>query len=719
MNFKQAVPVWGQGLETEKNITLGFVTPCPAAADGVLRVATSGFYRVFVNGVFVFYGPVRCAHGHFRVDEIPLGGWLTQPENHVAVEVVNYYVTGYGALQQPGFIRMELEAGGAILAATGSWQALRLTERVRKMQRYSFQRPFAESYHLHPDTYAWRVGGVSPDAAAQPTEETAAGVLLPRELALHSFPTVAPERVLSRGRLTVGALPDNPKRDRSLLEIREEYHGFPLQELELIVTDEIQRFRYEPLQPADAPYSGCTRLTAGEQEILALPGERTGFPAMDIRCAEKTMLWFLFDEVLTPKGEVDALRMGCANAIRLELEPGTYHFQGMEPVGFRYFKLVCTEGAAKVTDFQLVEVAHPLDTAVTLSSDDPREQAVFRAAWQTFRQNAADLFTDCPTRERAGWLCDSYFIGRSAQFFTDDTRMERQFLENFLLNDRFAHLPEGMLPMCYPSDHVDGCFILNWALWYVAELWDYRQRTGDEALVQQAKPAMERLYAYLKTVENADGLLHHLPSWAFVEWSDASDYVQDINYPTNMTYAYAQRALGALYHDADATARGEALTRLIRERSFNGEFFIDNEVYNEQGVPVRTENCSETCQYHAFFFGIATPESHPALWKTLTTEFGPRRQELGLYPHVRPANAFTGNFLRLESLLRFGEYDRCREEVTGYFAELARRTGTLWEMMTATASCNHGFASYAACLLHDAITRRYPYAQLGAVPDEA
>ena len=62
MNFKQAVPVWGQGLEKEKNITLGFVTPCPAA-DGVLRVATSGFYRVFINGVFVFYGPVRAFPG--------------------------------------------------------------------------------------------------------------------------------------------------------------------------------------------------------------------------------------------------------------------------------------------------------------------------------------------------------------------------------------------------------------------------------------------------------------------------------------------------------------------------------------------------------------------------------------------------------------------------------------------------------------------------------
>ena len=29
-----------------------------------------------------------------------------------------------------------------------------------------------------------------------------------------------------------------------------------------------------------------------------------------------------------------------------------------------------------------------------------------------------------------------------------------------------------MLPMCYPSDHNDGVFIPNWAMWFVVQLKD-------------------------------------------------------------------------------------------------------------------------------------------------------------------------------------------------------------------------------------------------------
>ena len=51
--------------------------------------------------------------------------------------------------------------------------------------------------------------------------------------------------------------------------------------------------------------------------------------------------------------------------------------------------------------------------------------------------------------------------------------MEQNFFENFLLPDRFEHLPPGMLPMCYPADHNDGVFIPNWSLWFVVQLEEY------------------------------------------------------------------------------------------------------------------------------------------------------------------------------------------------------------------------------------------------------
>ena len=110
----------------------------------------------------------------------------------------------------------------------------------------------------------------------------------------------------------------------------------------------------------------------------------------------------------------------------------------------------------------------------------------------------------------------------------------------------------------------------------------------------------------------------------------------------------------------------------------------------------RTANTTEVCQYYAFFFGIATPQSHPELFKVLCEKFGPQRKQTGAYPEVAFANAFIGNYLRLEILFREGLYTQVLEEIKGYFTGMADRTGTLWEHDQEKASCNHGFASHIA-----------------------
>ena len=70
--FEMAKPVWLKGLSGEKNITAGFYARVDNVARATLKVATSGFFRVFVDGAFVHYGPARAAHGFFRVDEVAL-----------------------------------------------------------------------------------------------------------------------------------------------------------------------------------------------------------------------------------------------------------------------------------------------------------------------------------------------------------------------------------------------------------------------------------------------------------------------------------------------------------------------------------------------------------------------------------------------------------------------------------------------------------------------
>lgn len=279
--------------------------------------------------------------------------------------------------------------------------------------------------------------------------------------------------------------------------------------------------------------------------------------------------------------------------------------------------------------------------------------------------------------------------------------IEKTFLENYLLPERFDFLPDGMLPMCYPADHFDGNYIPNWAMWFVLELEDYQARTGDAAFVQAFRERVYALLRWFEGYENADGLLEKLPGWVFLEWSHANQLVQDINFPTNMLYARTLDAVSRLFDDRAAADKAAGLRERIRARSFDGAFFTDNEVYKD-GRPISTGERTETCQYYAFFTQTATPETYPELWRILTRDFGPHRTAQGLYPEIHPANAFIGNYLRLELLSRHGLYAQLLEEIEGYFLYMAERTGTLWENITDYASCSHGFASYAASLILDA-----------------
>lgn len=703
--FQKASPVWLAGMAKEKNVTAGlYAAVCGEKAT--LKVATSGFFRVFVDGAFVHYGPARCAHGFFRVDEVEIA--LHAGVNHIALDAVCYGVNSFSNPLQEAFVLAELCVDGAVCAATGAqgFETYRLTERVQKVQRYSYQRPFAESYRLRADVHGWRVGEPGANAVKAVCERVADKQLMPRRLAAPHFPKTPLAQREATGTFRTGVKPEKYWDHRSLMQIGEPHtgltDGFQKEELEICLSDEACEMQTTSLTPAQQPYAGSVTLTPGEFEIDSLPCEKTGLIGATITCAQTGTLYLMIDETLRATGDVDPLSMGCVNITRLDMTEGTVQVLLMEPVSFKYIKIACASGEFTVSDVHVREVICPQPVTAVCASDAPEMRKIFDAARETFLQNSFDIFMDCPSRERAGWLCDSFFTGRSEYFFTGASVVERNFLENFLLPDSFPVIDEGMLPMCYPSDHYNGQFIPNWAMWLVLELREYGERSGDTALVEAFRERILKLVKYFERYENADGLLEKLPSWVFVEWSRANQLVQDINFPSNMLYASMLDAVAALYGDAALSAKAAKLREVIRARSFNGQFFTDNEVYTD-GTPVSSGEITETCQYYAFFTDTATPQSHPELWQTLLRDFGPDRAERGLWPDIWPANAFIGNYLRLDLLRRYKLFDQLQRESVGYFLYMAEKTGTLWENVTEHASCNHGFASYTAALLDAAI----------------
>jgi len=701
--FTAAKPIWVAGRQREMNLTVGFRVSFerPVLGPVTLRVAGSSFYRVHLNGHFILHGPARCAHGYYRVDVLELPEHLLCGVNTLAVEVAGYNVSGYYALDQSAFLQAEVVAGPEVLASThgggSTFQAYILKYRLQKVERYSMQRAFSEYYRLTNDIPWWddRAGLEQADIAIQEHKE-----LIARGLPLPHFNLRQPALSRACGMVTTGLPVENPYKGQTLTKIGTRVKSYRAEEFEVTQSIEMQGIRNLSMEAFLRAYEPRAPIEMGENgfRIFDFGTNLTGFPGATVECSKPVRLIMAFDECLAD-GDVNWMRLGCVNLVVWELEPGRYSLETFEPYTLKYLKIISLRGSCRITGLYLRELVNPESYEASFSCSDPRLNRVFDAAAETFRQNAVDIFMDCPSRERGGWLCDSFFTARAAFDISGHASLERNFLENYLLPDKYPTLVEGMLPPCYPSEDVSGRFIPNWAMWFVIELEEYLARSGDRAMVNDLKPKVMALLAYFARFENEYGLLEKLESWVFIEWSAANKFVQDVNYPTNMTYAMVLDIAGRLYNEPCFTAKAAKLRREIRQRSFDGELFVDNAV-RENGILRNSTNRTEVCQYYAFFTGVATRDLYPDLWEKLVASFGPSREATGLFPEVHMANAFPGYFLRLELLGRAELCLQVRKELIEYFLKMAEKTGTLWEHDSDRASCNHGFASHVVHSLY-------------------
>lgn len=693
--FIKAQAVWIKGRETEKNLHLSFRTGIENVDATILHLTGSTVYRIFVNGQFIAIGPARTASGYYKVDSYDLNPYLTSDNNVLVIEVIGYNVNSYYTLDQPSFLTAEVVQKGEVVTYTGGdhFTCQVFEERVQKVQRYSFQRPFAESYRLTQATQAFRTSDSCDDDpdSGEILSVVGSKTTIVRDVRYPEYEVLVPDQAVVSGSVDLTYQCESILEDRSYINIGDTLKGYVKDELEEHLSKDYQNMSFDSLHQSlglEKQY----KLADNSYRTFAFPFNATGMIAFKVECEEPTVIYGLFDEILLDD-DVDATRMASCNCVKLSLDSGSHDFVSFEPYTMKYLKLAVTN-ACTIKDVRLIEYKHPpVSNHVKLPVSRPKLQKIYDAALETYLSNSVDTFSDCPSRERAGWLCDSFFTARVEKCLTGKSILERSFLENFIIAKDFPYLPEGMLPMCYPADHYDGTFIPNWAMWFVLQLNEYFERSGDRDLIEAAKVRVYDLLKYFGPFVNELGLLENLESWVFIEWSKAADFVQNINYPSNMIYACMLEAIGNLYNDEHCTNQSNKMKETIRLRSYNGQFFTDNEL-RENGKLVNPDNTSEVCQYYAFFTGVATQEFYPDLWETLVDEYGPQRKLDNSYPKVHFANAFIGNYLRLELLFQQGLMDQLLDEVEDYFYNMAVRTGTLWEHDTPEASCNHGFASH-------------------------
>ena len=700
MMFLQAKPVFPKGKSCEKNVFVALRAEADDLRGTTLAIAAFYFYRVWVNGKFVSFGPARTAKGYARVDELSLDAYAKEGKNEILIEVSGYYCRSLSTVHQPSFVQAELRRGNEVLLATGrDFEAYLPKTRVQKVKRYSVQRHFHEVWdYLNASTHC------APECRAE--LEVIANAPTPIERRA-PYP-YCEDRMLDRA-ASVGT----SEYDASLPVRTIPYSKGIFSPYWYIFEEEEITYR-----PFEWIQSRKQLKTAGESVLPVKLDENgyaifdfghieTGFLKLSVTAEEDTELAIGFSE----DSEPDQFRytdMNVYNAHTLLIGKGkTLDWMSFEPYVGRFFFIGAVKGKITLHTFGVKTFIHDPSGIVPKEPEDPTLRAVFRGAARTFTHNAVDIYMDCPSRERAGWLCDSYFTGKTEYALFGNTQVEDAFLENFRLYRNEGEFPLGALPMVFPADHqIKKKFIPQWTMWYVLEVEDYINNRGHRADAELFRPSLEALFAFYKRYENEHGLLEYLPSWNFIEWSRANKWGDSVNYPTNFLYAQSLECFYRIFGDESYLKRANEVRATAIEQSFDGTRFYDHSIRDDEGkLALQTSDCSEIAQYYAILFGgfdINDP-TYASLRHLVTKLCYADSTEMP--EDMEPINAFIGVYLRLEALLHIKEYDLVLNDIRTFFGEMEQITGTLWEYRQPHGSRDHGFASYALVAILRALNK--------------
>ncbi len=679
--------IWAVGKRDEMNFTLVFTHKRTVKGGEVLRLASDTSFRVTGNGKLVGHGPRRMAHGFAAINEYDLDEFAGK-EVSLCIECNSYRTDGFYLPNQQPFFAAEIISDGRAVATSLDFQAYEDNTRIQKVQRMSYQRGFLEvrDYTVKQS--------FTPVCVDEKEVCKLCEIQLP-------YPNFRVETAKCLGGGSALERTQYIRYDDSALN-RNHTQQFEKKEQTCRITED-----YDKMQFVADTVGGEEQLSANRYLDYQLPRLASGFISFDVEVTEPIRIVIGYDEVLAQAPQerramfqngapvINPFRYDKLSLASINLPVGTRNVCLFEPDAVQYIRLFAVGGKCKVQNVRLLcyENSEPCRT---FSSEDKQLNLMYEAGVNTFRQNAVDVLTDCPSRERGGWFCDSYFTGRAEYHLTGNNLLEENLLRSILYRPHLDGIPDEVFPMVYPADmSITRSYIPNWCMWTILELWHYlKRRNGKKEFVAAFRARVCTFLDYILKFGNEDGLLENLESWVFVEWSMANYMTSGVNYPTNMLFSAALKAAYELYGVENYRVIAHRMDEQILSQSFNGEYFVDQAKRDENGKLVLNTEWTETCQYYAFYLGYASKRTHPELYRTIFERLTPENLK-EICPQMHPANAFIGLYLRFDYLSSIGEHEKVIEGLKRYFYPQAQRTHTYWEMIDESASCCHAFASIA------------------------
>jgi len=293
------------------------------------------------------------------------------------------------------------------------------------------------------------------------------------------------------------------------------------------------------------------------------------------------------------------------------------------------------------------------------------------------QSNLASVFTDCPHREKLGWLEEAHLMGNSMRYSYDIASLYRKVIHDII----DAQTDSGLVPEIAPEYTVFGKPFRDSPEWGSSAIllpWYCWQWYGDKAALEEAWPMMQRYMRYLNGKSE-----NHLLYQGLGDWYDIGPKHPGMsqNTPQGITAS-------AIYY-YDLTLMAKIATILDRASTYQQEAEAVKKAFNEKFFDRTTGNIgsgSQAANAMALYVGIVPKEDREAVFANIVKDV------------QRHNNALTAGDIGFRYLLKVLDRQHRpdliyamnnRSDVPGYGYQLAKGATALTESWQALPSVSN------------------------------
>jgi hypothetical protein len=188
--------------------------------------------------------------------------------------------------------------------------------------------------------------------------------------------------------------------------------------------------------------------------------------------------------------------------------------------GFRYVQIDGAvpagypnpENLPVISEIQLLHTRNSSPVTGTFKCSNELFNSIYDLINWSIKSNLASVATDCPHREKLGWLEQTHLMGNSIKFIYDIHNLYDKIIDDMI----DAQLENGLVPDIAPEYVPFEAGFRDSPEWGSAAIilpWDMYEWYGDIEAVKKAYPMMKRYLKYLENMAENHILSHGLGDW--------------------------------------------------------------------------------------------------------------------------------------------------------------------------------------------------------------